>query len=323
MKMKHYLLLAFVVGAVTFNGCKKDDGGTETETTTPTDAKAVALKDYKEMYLASSVSAFTWNGNTADCNAGTLSQDVLDKALLRLKYFRKAAGLSNDRISFSASFNTKCQQNALMIKANNAISHAPPTSWKCYSQAGADAAASGNIAYGSSDINNIQLWMEDGGSNNAEAGHRRWILYSRADVFGFGATNSSGTLWVFGNTGPSDPLPAKTPSYVAWPPKGFIPQNVVYNRWSLSVPAPSYPFQVDFTAATVVMKNATGANVPLTIDYANPIQSSYGGDNSIVWIPTGINLSASSDQKYSVKVANVKVGGVAKTYEYDVTIFKP
>jgi hypothetical protein len=322
MKMKPYLFLAFVIGTVTFNGCKKDDGSTETETTAPTDPKAVALKDYKEMYLASSVTAFTWNGNTANCEAGTLNQDLLNKVLLRIKYYRKAAGLSNEGISLDAALNAKCQQDALMTKANGTLSHSPDASWKCYTADGALAAQKGNIAIGASDIQNIDLWIEDNGTGNERVGHRRWMLFSRASQFGFGCTNSSGTLWVINGNG-TGALPASTPKYVAWPPKGFVPRDVVYDRWSLSIPAAAYPFQVDFTTATVTMTNAGGANVPLTIEYANPIESTYRGDNTITWKPTGINLSSSSDQKYSVKVANVKVGGVAKTYEYDVTIFKP
>jgi hypothetical protein len=326
MKTKQYLFALAITGALTFVACKKSDTGDDTNgstTSQTSDPKALALKDFNEMYKASAVAGFSWNGNVSNCDPGTLSQDILNKALLRLKYFRKAAGLSNSGIVFIDSLNIKCQQNALMIKANNAISHTPPTTWSCYTAGGAQAAASGNIAYGTSDVNTIQQWIADAGSNNAKVGHRRWMLYSRANSFGFGATNTSGTLWVFGNSSPLNPMPTNTPSYVAWPPKGFIPRDVVYSRWSLSVPANGYPFPVDFTSATVTMTGANGVSVPLTIDYANPIENSYAGDNTIVWIPTGINLSSDADQKYSVKVANVMVNGVSKNYEYEVTIFKP
>lgn len=119
-----------------------------------------------------------------------------------------------------------------------------------------------------------------------------------------------------------DPLPAKTPAYIAWPPKGYIPRDVVYPRWSLSIPAPTSPFQVDFTNADVTMTDSKGEEVSLIIEYASPVGNSYG-DNSIIWRPSGINLSSTADQKYTVKVSNVLVGGVAKNYQYDVTIFKP
>lgn len=330
MKTKHYLGAFILAGALSFVACQKDDDSgddnttttTSTTTTAPT-AKDLARTDFNNMYKASIVTGFTWNGNVNDCDPGTLSQSVLDKALLRIKYFRKAAGLSNTGIVLNATYNAKCQYNALMINANGAISHFPPSTWKCYSAEGAEAAGKGNIAMGSSDVQNINAWMKDEGSNNAAVGHRRWILYSRADQFGFGCTATSGTLWVINSGSGNRPLPSTTPKYVAWPPKGYIPRDVVYPRWSLSVPAPSYPYQVDFTQATVEMINPAGTSFSPQIEYANPIEQNYMGDNTISWRPAGINLSSDADQKYTVKVSNVLVGGVATNYQYDVIIFKP
>jgi hypothetical protein len=331
MKTKHYLFAMTITGLFAFYACKKNDSNDDsttsstssTSTTSATDAKERAREDFNTMYKATAVTGFSWNGNVNDCNPGTLSKDVLDKALIRVKYFRKVAGLPNDNIRMVASLNTKCQWDALMTKANNALSHSPLSTWKCYSEDGAEAARNGNIAMGASDVANMRLWMQDEGANNTKVGHRRWILYSRAGDFGFGCTNTSGTLWVINSGVGSSPLPAKTPSYIAWPPKGFVPRDVVYPRWSLSVPAPTYPYQVDFTNATVVMTNAKGDNIPLVIEYANPIENTYMGDNTLVWKPSGIDLLSDADQKYTVKVSNVKVGGEAKDYQYDVTIFKP
>ncbi len=334
IKIKHYLQVVTACGLLTFVACQKDDtkddnttttGATSTTSTTSgtATAKELARQDFNTMYVASAVPSFTWNGNTGSCNAGTLSQDVIDKALLRLKYFRKAAGLSNDGIVMNPDFNAKCQQAALMFKANNNLSHFPPNTWSCWTQDGADAAGNGNIAFGSSDVENINQWIADEGDNNAKVGHRRWMLDSRASDFGFGCTNSTGTLWVINSGSGSNDLPANTPEFVAWPPKGFVPRDVVYPRWSLSVPAPTFPFQVNFTQATVVVKNAAGAELSVAIEYANPIENSYVGDNTICFKPEGIDLTSDADQKYSVKVSNVLVGGVSKTYEYDVTIFKP
>ncbi len=89
------------------------------------------------------------------------------------------------------------------------------------------------------------------------------------------------------------------------------------------MPYGAYPFQVDFTNATVTMKNAAGANVPATVISRTSISSSYGGDNTIVWEPTGVDLNSNFDQKYTVTVSNVMVGGSAKSYTYDVTVFNP
>jgi hypothetical protein len=327
MKRKHALVGVMAI-SLFFITCKKDDSGSSDNTTTTTTSgtaltpKEQARKDYMDMYVGSTVSGFTWNGNAASCDPGTLSADVLAKALLRVKYFRKAAGLPNDKITMEADLNAKCQRNALMIKANNSLSHTPPTTWSCYTQDGYDAANNGNIAIGSSDVDNITAWMEDGGANNTRVGHRRWILFSNASKFGFGCTQSSGTLWVI-NDMSSFALPAGVPEYTSWPPKGFIPRQVVFPRWSFSVPAGNFPFQVDFTNASVTMKDASGTTVPLTIVDKTAISNSYIGDNSITWEPTGVELNSNFDQKYTVTVANVLVNGTAKSYTYDVTIFNP
>lgn len=327
---KKHTLLGVIAISLFFVTCKKEDGESASTTTTTTTtgsgvltAKELAQKDYMDMYVGSAVTGFAWNGNTAGCVPGTLSAELQNKTLLRIQYFRKMAGLSNAAISMDAALSAKCQDNALMIRANNAISHTPPTTWKCYTADGALAAEKGNISIGTSDVKNIDAWMQDAGNNNKEVGHRRWILFSNATKFGIGFTESSGTLWVINGLPSPYSLPAATPEYIAWPPKGFVPRQVVYPRWSFSVPATSYPFQVDFTTATVTMVDANGSNVPLTVIYRNPISNFYGGDNTISWEPTGINLNSTADQKYTVRVSDVLVDGVEKSYTYEVTIFNP
>ncbi|MES2779769.1 MAG: CAP domain-containing protein [Bacteroidota bacterium] len=327
MNKKHALIGVMAI-SLFFITCKKDDSGSSDNTTTTTTSGALtekeqAQKDYIDMYVGSGVSGFSWNGDITNCIPGTLSQELLDKTLLRIKYYRKLAGLPNDKITMEADLSAKCQQNALMIRANNAISHDPPTSWKCYTADGAEAAGKGNISFGTSDVKNIDAWMQDAGGNNLKVGHRRWILFSNATKFGIGFTESSGTLWVINGLPSPYSLPAATPEYIAWPPKGVVPRQVVYPRWSLGVGATSYPFQVDFTNATVTMKDQAGVDVPLTIIYRSAISGTYGGDNTISWEPTGINLSSNFDVKYTVSVGNVMVNGTAKSYTYDVTIFNP
>ncbi|MES2558359.1 MAG: CAP domain-containing protein [Bacteroidota bacterium] len=325
---KKRALLGIMTLSLFFITCKKDDTDNSSTTTTTTTGNVITPKeeakiDYIDMYVGSTITGFTWNGNIANCEQGTLSQDLLDKTLMRIRYFRKQAGLPIGNITMEADLNAKCQRNALMIRANNAISHTPPTSWKCYTADGALAAQKGNISFGTSDVENIDAWMEDAGSNNAEVGHRRWILFSNATKFGFGCTESSGTLWVINGLPSPYSLPAATPEYIAWPPKGFIPRQVVYPRWSFGVPATSYPFQVDFTNATVSMAHSSGTTVPVNVIYRNPIENSYGGDNTISWEPTGVELNSNFDQQYTVTVNNVMVNGSAKNYTYDVTIFNP
>ncbi len=69
--------------------------------------------------------------------------------------------------------------------ANKRLSHYPPASWPCWSEAGKKGAAASNLGLGPL-AGFITQFMEDPGPSNAHCGHRRWVLYSRAAKFGFG-----------------------------------------------------------------------------------------------------------------------------------------
>ena len=116
-----------------------------------------------------------WTGNIAGCNPGTVSQDFRDATLARINYFRAMAGVPST-ISFTAANNTKAQAAALIMSAQNDLSHAPPGDWACWSQAGFDGAAGSNLALGSTGPAAIDQLMYDGGDNNTFTGHRRNML---------------------------------------------------------------------------------------------------------------------------------------------------
>ncbi len=290
------------------NGCEKDeDIPDKPKEKTP---REKALDEYKNNYLGSVVTNPEWTGSTAGCNAGTVPMSVQEKVLQRIRYYRKMCGLPTD-ISMDTVKSRKCQEAALMSLANGNLSHNPPASWNCYTADGAEACANSNLSLGNHSVNAVSGQVRDDGSNNKACGHRRWILYSRLKTVGHGSTSSSQALWVLGNGG--NPLPSNLPSFISWPPKGYVPAPVVYNRWSLSIPA------ANFANAAVTMTDDSGSPVSLTI--VSSIDNGYG-DNTIVWEPVGIVLNNPEDQKYSVKVDNVIVTGNPKFYTYDVIIMQ-
>ena len=268
------------------------------------------LNIYASDYIGSTVTDPAWTGDLSGCNPGTISADAQAKTLLRIKYFREMALLPID-ISFDANNNLKCQQAALMMHSNNALSHTPPASWSCYTADGATAAGSSNIALGMHTSGAVAGFINDFGSNNTVVGHRRWLLFSKARVLGHGSTSNASAIWVMGNTGVT---PLFTPEFIAWPPKGYVPAPVVYARWSFGIPG------ANFANATVTMKDQS--NNSMTVSVISKTDNGYG-DNTIVWEPTGVNTSSAADLTYHVTVNNVVVGGVTKTYNYDVIIIKP
>jgi len=309
-------IIAIVLIPILYQGCKKDGAGTSEDA-----GRAAAVKDYNEMYLTTNVttSELAWTGSTSSCNEGSISQSALDKCILRLNYFRKICGLSYN-ITFNSNWFSSNQKIALMCSANNALSHTPPTTWSCYSAEGAASANKSNLALGYHSSNAITGWMQDPGTGNEKAGHRRWILFSRALQFGIGCTNNSAAMQCIDDTHTGDPLPINSPEYVAYPPK-YVPQSLVFARWSFAVLNPQSFFSgVDFSATTVKVTSPDGTSIPVNI--ISRTDNGYG-DQTIVWEPSGVITNSASDLKYHVTLENVNVNGSNNTYMYEVNIIKP
>lgn len=277
---------------------------------------------YNRVYMASEGVPIGWTGSLANCNPGTVSQAYQDATLLRVNYFRAMAGIPSN-ITFTEAGNAKAQAAALMMSANRQLNHEPPTTWTCYSDLGKEGAPS-NLNSGSTGPKSIDSFIQDGGSNNAQAGHRGWILLPGQLTMGSGhipganSTDWQGTtaaLWVHDPKAPQRP-PTRD-EFVSWPPKGYVPYQVVYPRWSFALP------DADFSAATVTIQQG-GQTLPVKID------STTGGfgDRSMVFIPNNLDSNASwarptSDTAYQVSINNVMVGGVARNYSYTVTVMDP
>lgn len=306
-KLSSKIILTILVTLI--YSCKKEEGNESTIDTSLKSEREIANDLYKNEYLGSALSTINWNGNLSSCNPGSLAQSVHDKVLKRVNYFRKVCGLPTN-LTIDADQNAKCQEAALMFSANNSLSHTPPTSWKCYTTSGAEAAAKSNLTYGLHSVNAVTGQMEDEGVGNEPCGHRRWILYSRLNKIGHGSTNNTQALWLLYNI--SSSIPTNLPEFIAWPTKGYTPSQLVFPRWSFSVPG------ANFSSANVSMTNHSGGTVNLSVESR---QDGYG-DNSIIWRPVGIDLSNSGDVTYHVTISNVILNGVSKSYKYDVIIFK-
>lgn len=292
-----------------FHSCKKDETSTPSTTggTVSNPARQAALDDYNTNYLASNLSSIGWTGSVSTCTAGRCSQATADAVIKRINYFRRMVGL-NSQCKLDTSLYQQEQEAALLQSANNALSHTPPTSWTCYTTLGDLGCSSSNLALGYNSTAAITAFLSDDGSGNEPVGHRRWILHSRKQTFSFGSTSNAMALYVFRNDTNS-----VIPSFIAYPPSGYMPRTLVPNRWSFSIPG------ANFAAATVTMTGPGGAVVPVTI--ISSTANGYG-DNTLVWTATGINTSSDSDVSYIVTVNGV--ASASQTgYSYTTSVFKP
>ncbi|HPK70419.1 MAG TPA: FG-GAP-like repeat-containing protein [Vicinamibacterales bacterium] len=275
---------------------------------------------YLTYYQNAAAPAHGWTGSRAGCVAGTTTQAFRDAILLRINFFRAMAGVPA-AIAFSDAYNAKAQQAALMMSVNGALNHDPPATWTCYTAEGDQAAGSSNLALGTYGWSAITGYMKDPGTSNGAAGHRRWILYPQTQTMGTGDVPSEGgwaanDLWVF-DSHMWEPRPATREAFVAWPPPGFVPYQVVFPRWSFSYDG------ADFSQATITMTQG-GQSVPLTLE---AVRNGYG-ENTIVWIPNGLSSSGTwpkpeQDTAYSITIGNVLVSGSPRSFTYDVIVMDP
>lgn len=306
----HFCKIVFFAGIITLflNSCskdKEDEAVPNTPGTSTNPARDSALADYNLNYLGSVISNPGWTGSTSTCDAGSVSQASHEAVIKRINYFRRMVGL-NDNCTLDTTLFAQEQETALMMSANNQLSHSPPNTWLCYTSSGASGAASSNIALGYNSSTAIWAFIRDDGSGNQDVGHRRWILHSRKEKFSYGSTSNAMALYVFA-TGANTQIP----SFIAFPPNDYIPQTLVPARWSFGIPL------ANFSSATVTMTGPSGT-VPLNIVSST---ASYG-DKTIVWEPSGIDLTNASDVAYTITVSGIS-GAAETTYTYTTTIFKP
>ena len=272
---------------------------------------------YYGVYLPSEGASPDWTGSHAGCDPGSTAQSFRDAILLRINYFRAMAGLPPLE-GLDDTYNQKAQQAALMMSANNQLSHTPTPDWDCYTADGDEAAGSANLYLGVYGVSAIDGYVYDPGDGNYALGHRRWILYPQTRFMGTGdipptaGHPPANALWVF-DEHTWDDRPATREPFVAWPPPGYVPYHVVFPRWSLSYPG------ADFTAATVIM---TRNGAPLSVD-VRPVVTGYG-ENTLVWEPgADFNTFPGPDITFTVDVDNVLVDGGSQSFVYSVIIFDP
>jgi len=275
--------------------------------------RASVASFYDNVYSPALSVPMNWTGNPATCAAGSTSQAYIDASFDLINYFRAMVELPP--VVNDTSKNASSQQAALMMSVNNSLSHYPPESWVCYTSAGATAAGNSNIALGAAGPRAIALYIKDPGAGNTAAGHRRWILHPPRASFGIGsvggATRDANTLWVFAGTTSRPPV-----GIIAWPPKGFVPYQLVYPRWSFSLS--SWP-SANYSATTVSMYEN---DVPVALTIVSTTDNGYG-DNTLVWEPSGLAFSGGqADRAFDIVVSNVSNAGQSE-YSYRVTVIDP
>lgn len=252
--------------------------------------------------------AMEFTGNVGSCTPGTTSTAYQLSVLQRVNWYRQIAGLPD--VAYNPANHAAAQAGALISAAQGSLSHTPAASAKCYSALGYTGTSSSNLALGGAGVKAIDMYIDDFGPNNTGVGHRRWILSPELRGIATGdiprASNRStwdaNALYVF-DTGTA--LATRDGS-VAWPPPGYVPDKVVYDRWSY------VRLGANFANAQVTVTGPTG-----TISTTVENRSDFLGPG-IVFTPA-LTLSRSTDTTYTVTITGV-TGAPSSTITYNVTV---
>lgn len=271
----------------------------------------------------------------AQCQPGVLRPEAQVSFISALNAMRALHGLGPVR--HAAAFDGAVAEAALMMAANDDLSHDPPPSWKCWTAAGAAAAGSSNLLGGVSssylpweDDNGILAeWLVEGDGD--EIGHRRWLLYPHlaqtalgrvVAVLRSGIRVDSAVMKVFDST--DDPVhrahpPASIPEFVAWP-QGDYP-NFLFSpraRLSFSISGDTtetdVPGTVDFSQAKISV-TLNGLSLPVRDQMWD--NESFGTANILSWRVDGLE----KNRNYSVKISGIR-GTDHGNYEYYFKIMR-
>lgn len=266
--------------------------------------------------------------DTTICRAGTLIAAEKSGTLATVNAIRAAHGLA--AVAYDAAGDAEVMQISLMSVANSALSHAPPSSWNCYSATGQQGAASSNLYLGgpsaflplASSASILGGWLADVGSE-ATLGHRRWMLdpflkqiaFGRVDAeSASGVRTTAAALKVIYTNDGAGPV---TPDYVAYPvgdyKKAYFQGNPIQSFTAIADKASRGAnglSKVDYGLATVSVVPRGGA--ALAVTEVSPDYVGYGVPNLLRFRAAGIVAGVVHD----VTIANVRVNGVLRSYSY-------
>lgn len=270
-----------------------------------TNNRSEVARTYLAAVDAASQVPHGWSGSVDGCQAGDVSPAFQSAMLGSINWFRHMAGL--DSIVENHQASARAQQAALMMHAQNSLSHNPSQPWACFSDSGAESAGRANLTLGVVGVDGVSGQIEDPGAGNTALGHRRWLLYPPLSEVGVGSTSRAGAVEVIGDfSGGKSASP-----WIAWPPEGYVPTEVVFPRWSISRDG------ADFSQARVSMTR-NGQSIPVDL---LPRANGFGLP-TLGWEVRDLP-SNTRDTSYTVSVSNVLIDGSTTSLSYEVTAFDP
>lgn len=310
-------------------------GSSSDDTSSPGQYRSTA-HDYSYFAFSSFNAVFQQAAKISTCNAGELTDAVRHEVIETLNKIRFLSDLGP--VQYNYFYDNEVKQAALIMAANENVSHEPPNNWRCYSTIAADGAGSSNIGYGYQIRSDHQFslyknvpngdliaWLTDVDNVAANnVGHRRWLLSPFLYEVSYASVVDQITAdkQVFGSAikvlfddGINKPANAFD-TIIAYP-KGNYPQHYFQNTEILSVSllidAQDYwaNKEVNFSQAqlTVIQRSNGEKQRIQQIEY----------DNLAVGLPNNLQFklpNLKKDTIYDVEISHVQVQRTWKNYSY-------
>ncbi|KAH0790120.1 facilitator of iron transport 1-like [Histomonas meleagridis] len=167
-----------------------------------------------------------------ECGVGTQTEEDKKDALNYMNFYRYACGLGELVQSTDAEVIQEQMEACTIMEANDLFSHyLDDTSLACWTSGGQSGARNSNIFWSSGAAcgsRSIDSYMDD--SDVESCGHRRWLLLPTLSQLAQGVNGhySATRVMSFDRTGTS------SPKFIAYPPPGAFPVNLIPNVWTFS-----------------------------------------------------------------------------------------
>lgn len=279
------------------------------------------ISGYRSRWMPARTVPFSWTGgDIRDCRAGTPAHDVVQANLDAVNFARDLAGV--DPVVLTPAWSGTLQQTALLMEANMAVSHNPPQSWTCWTQAGYDGAGVSNLVAGEGGgtVRGVEIFLSDWGPGNESVGHRNWVLSPAISQIGLGLTPNAQAMQVIG--GPYDHDAAdRLEQPVGWPTPGYFPEPLLpdSDRWSFN-PLPGQG-SVNHASVSLTRLNPDGTTtgIPVTVEHRSPGAVTFMVPDSLT---TASDIG--DDLTYRIRLTDVQTGTgqPAPDITYTVTLVR-
>ena len=270
--------------------------------------------------------------DVGSCTSGIPSESEKQKVLDRINYLRSIHKLSP--VVYDEKDDEIAAECALVIAANQKLSHEPDSSWKCYSEVALEGCSSSNIhiemaSYDISSTNSAGIvdsfMTEEFQGEPKNLGHRRWLIdpwlthiaFGRADYNdGHGNFVLGAAIKLINYDDGFGSISGTDIKFVAYPFENY-PAELYNDNIMMSFTVIGDKFSKSNNGTNINLATATIAVIDpdsktMKVKSQEFDNQNYGVPNNLRWYVEGIKPNV----KYDVTIQNVFVDNNPENYNY-------